>query len=80
MTFFDVGALFLRRVEEKIKIVPSRRMNVAALPEQNPPEDKASNTARSAETVTPTDFRIVSSQETTRPLGLISAPDHSGST
>jgi len=31
---------FLRRVEEKVKIVPSRRLNVAALAEQNPPEDK----------------------------------------
>jgi len=31
---------FLRRVEEKVKIVPSRRLNVEALAEQNPPEDK----------------------------------------
>ena len=27
--------------------------------------------------MTSTDFRIISSQETIRPLGLISAPDHS---
>jgi len=31
---------FLRRVEEKVKIVPSRRLNIEALAEQNPPEDK----------------------------------------
>ena len=31
---------FLRRVEEKVKVVPRRRLNVEALPEQNPPEDK----------------------------------------
>src|SRR5450755_4102805 len=38
---------------------------------------KTSNTVRIAETVTSTDFRIISSQETIRALGLNSAPDHS---